>query len=319
MEAPLLRTSCKRALAARTASVAKPGCRQQQRRWLATPTDTQEPIRAAAPIRFNSDRNQFARRNADVDERGRSHRLLERVRVVPASPSYFTATPQYTDDLLHLTALLRKYQHIPVCAPGQAPQIAWKTYDQYTSEISEVVKQTRFSRLVGLIKRLNSIHPPLVPADVAQALLKFRRTLQPFMNKPNPVVVDKWGRARAVGKRKSSRAQCFVVEGDGQVLINGQSLTEYFGRVHDRESVVWALKATQRMDKYNIWAVVRGGGTTGQAEALMLGVARALLVHEPDLKPALRRAGVVTRDPRRVERKKPGHIKARKMPTWVKR
>lgn len=214
---------------------------------------------------------------------------MQRVRVVPASPSYFTARPQYTDDLLHLTELLRLHQHLPLCPPGEAPQIAWKTYDQYIAAVNEPVKKTQYGRLLGLVKRLNYIHPPLVPQAVAGALLKFRRTLQPFMNKPKPLVVDEWGRARAVGRRKSSHAQCFVVEGEGEVLINGRSLTEYFGRVHDRESVVWALKATQRMDKYNVWVVVKGGGTTGQAEAIMLGVARALLVHEPALKPALRR------------------------------
>ena len=72
-------------------------------------------------------------------------------------------------------------------------------------------------------------------------------------------------------------------------MVNGKKLTEYFGRLHDRESAVWALKATQRLDKYNVWALATGGGTTGQAESITLGLARALLAHEPDLKPALRR------------------------------
>ncbi|KAH9828232.1 37S ribosomal protein S9, mitochondrial, partial [Teratosphaeria destructans] len=124
---------------------------------------------------------------------------------------------------------------------------------------------------------------------------------------------------RAVGRRKSSRAIVALVEGEGEALVNERSLSDYFGRVHDRESAVWALKATGRLDKYNVWALVKGGGTTGQAEAITLAVAKALLAHEPDLKPALRRAGVVTRDPRSVERKKPGKLKARKMPAWVKR
>ena len=101
--------------------------------------------------------------------------------------------------------------------------------------------------------------------------------------------MDQWGRARGVGRRKSSNAVVYLVEGEGEVLVNGQSLTQAFGRVHDRESAIWALKATDRIDKYNVWAVVNGGGTTGQAEALTLGVAKALMVHEPDLKPALRR------------------------------
>ena len=130
--------------------------------------------------------------------------------------------------------------------------------------------------------------------------------------------------------------------------MNGKSINQAFARIHDRESALWALKATGRMDKYNVWALVNGGGLTGQAESITLAVAKALLVHEPSLKPALRRgmfvlfflvlfwlwkcwfrgcrlivrfvaAGCVTRDPRRVERKKPGKLKARKMPAWVKR
>ena len=128
-----------------------------------------------------------------------------------------------------------------------------------------------------------------------------------------------------------------LVEGDGQVLVNGRKLLEVFPRVHDRESALWALKVTERMDKYNVFALVQGGGTTGQAESVTLALAKALLVHEPALKPVLRRgeswplfsvlnleansfaAGCVTSDARRVERKKPGRLKARKKPAWVKR
>jgi small subunit ribosomal protein S9 len=98
---------------------------------------------------------------------------------------------------------------------------------------------------------------------------------------------------------------------------------------------MWALKCTHRLDKYNVWATVAGGGTTGQAEALALAVAKAVCVHEPALKTSLRNgtssrpttsqpanpapAGCIARDPRAVERKKPGHLKARKKPAWVKR
>jgi ribosomal protein S9 len=150
------------------------------------------------------------------------------------------------------------------------------------------VQETRYNRLLEIIKRLNYIHPALVPEEVTAALDRFKRTLQPFLNKPKPILVDQYGRARASGRRKSSTASVYVVEGTGEAIVNGKSLTEYFGRLHDRESVVWALKATQRLDKYNVWAVASGGGTTGQAEAIMLAVSKALMAHEPDLKPALR-------------------------------
>ena len=79
------------------------------------------------------------------------------------------------------------------------------------------------------------------------------------------------------------------MEGTGEVLVNGKNIVQAFPRLHDRESALWALKVTQRLDKYNVWALVEGGGVTGQAESITLALARALLVHEPALKPALRR------------------------------
>ncbi|KAF2216360.1 hypothetical protein CERZMDRAFT_33560 [Cercospora zeae-maydis SCOH1-5] len=258
------------------------------------------------------------RRGGNQDD-DRNHPILRRIRIVPASPSYFTATPRYIDDLLALSALLRKYQLLPVLPPGEAPRVAWKTIEKYKAEVAEPVRAKSYKMLLELLKRLNYIHPSLIPAEVTQALEKFKRLVQPHHNRPKPILVDQYGRSRAVGRRKSSTASVFVVEGEGKVFINGKPLTDYFGRLHDRESAVWALKATQRMDKYNVWALAQGGGTTGQADAIALGLAKALLAHEPDLKPALRRARVITRDPRRVERKKPGKLKARKMPAWVKR
>lgn len=188
-----------------------------------------------------------------------------------------------------------------------------------------------------------------MPAEVKAAIAEYKRDIDPTVNTTKPIPIDKFGRACGAGRRKSSVARAWVVEGNGEVLVNGKTLSNAFARIHDRESAVWPLKATDRLDKYNVWALVEGGGTTGQAEAMTLAVAKALMAHEPLLKPALRRgmsfsslkcaqtgpatcapikvchvltgeiAGCVTRDPRRVERKKPGHLKARKMPTWVKR
>lgn len=215
--------------------------------------------------------------------------LLERIRIVPASPSYFTATPRYTDDLLALSTLLRKHLLLPQLPRGHAPRIAWKTWGQYKAEVDEPVKETRYKRLLEIIKRLNYIHPALVPEEVTSTLARFKRTIQPYLNQPKPILIDKHGRTKTVGRRKSSTATVYVVEGTGEVMVNGKSLTEYFGRLHDRESAVWAMKSTERLDKYNVWAVAQGGGTTGQAEAVMLAVAKGLLAHEPDLKTALRR------------------------------
>ncbi|TKA26667.1 hypothetical protein B0A50_04775 [Salinomyces thailandicus] len=351
--AVLSRTGFRRAVAA-CQHPAKRRVAQQPRRFFATPTDAQgrDEITPAPEVRLTNDPDQFSRSSTHADTpsapsasraRGQSNRNtvangrqyrprdggggsgtgsapdLRRLRIAPASPSYFTATPKYTDDLLMLSALHRRHQLLPILPPGQAPRVAWKTIDQYKTELAEPVRAKMYGVLVQLLKRLNYIHPSLLPEEVATALQGFKREVQPHLNVPKPVPVSQYGVAVAVGRRKSASATVHLVEGTGEVVINGKSLSEYFGRLHDRESCVWALKATARLDKYNMWVVTDGGGTTGQAEAIMLGVGRALLALEPDLKMAVRRAGAITRNPKRVERKKPGKLKARKMPTWVKR
>ncbi|KAL8701480.1 MAG: hypothetical protein Q9224_000480 [Gallowayella concinna] len=243
----------------------------------------------------------------------------QNARVVPASPSYFSGRPDFTDNLLNLQALLRKYQTLPTLPPGQAPRVAWRTVSQYRLLVGEPVRASRYTQVVEVLKRLNQIHPAVMPPDLLEAMQIYKRAVNPFAVVKKLSVIDEDGRACGIGRRKSSSAKVFLVQGEGEVLVNGKSINQVFGRIHDRESALWPLKATNRIDKYNVWALVSGGGTTGQAEALTLGTAKALMVHEPDLKPALRRAGCVTRDPRRVERKKPGKLKARKMPAWVKR
>ncbi|KAH7128460.1 ribosomal protein S5 domain 2-type protein [Dendryphion nanum] len=272
----------------------------------------------AAP-RFKFDREDSTDKARDTDNADKDSNFLRKLRVVPASPSYFSAKPTFHDDIISLTTLLRKVVTLPTIPPSEAPKVAWKTIDQYRIMTNEPVKTQRFHRMLHILRRLNCIHPSLMPQEVVDAMLRYKKDSQPGDIKPKPGVIDELGRAKGVGRRKTSSATAWIVEGEGEVLVNGKSLAHYFGRLHDRESAVWALKASQRLDKYNIFALTSGGGVTGQAEALTLAVAKALLVHEPALKPVLRQAGCVTRDPRKVERKKPGHVKARKMPAWVKR
>ncbi|KFY21401.1 hypothetical protein V493_07448 [Pseudogymnoascus sp. VKM F-4281 (FW-2241)] len=271
-------------------------------------TISDPPVAAAPPV-------DFAQMSRDgLPGNGQLH-----ARVVPASPSYFTGLPRFVDSLLKLQALLRKNETLPVVKPGQAPRVAWQTLESYRSSLGEHVRTSKYQKVIQILHRLNHIHPTLKTPEVNAAIEAHRRSIDPFANKARPITIDRFGRALGVGRRKSSTARAWLVEGTGEVLVNGKTLVDAFSRVHDRESAIWALKATERIDKYNVWALVEGGGTTGQAEALTLGVTKALLAHEPSLKPALRRAGCVTRDPRKVERKKHGHVKARKMPAWVKR
>ncbi|KAM0285138.1 hypothetical protein ACHAQH_001567 [Verticillium albo-atrum] len=241
------------------------------------------------------------------------------VRAFPASPSYFTRQPRFNDALVELTALFERYQKLPILPPDEVPPQLWKTLDGYSLFTGEPIKALPYSQVLRMVKRLHQIHPKIMPGEVKEVLEGFKRDINPFLNVAKEIKLDQFGRALGVGRRKESTARAWVVEGTGEVQVNGKPLSQAFGRIHDRESAVWALKSTERIDKYNVWALVEGGGTTGQAEALTLAISKALMAHEPALKPTLRAAGCITRDKRVVERKKHGHLKARKMPAWVKR
>jgi small subunit ribosomal protein S9 len=210
-------------------------------------------------------------------------------RVVPASPSYFTGKPSFTDNLISLQAILRKFQTLPTLAPAQAPRAAWRTLSQYRVMVGEPVKASKYYKIIEVLRRLNRIHPALMPEEVVTAINHYKRDVDPFAMIRRPQTVDADGRSFGAGRRKASTAKVYLVEGEGEVLVNGKTLNQAFPRIHDRESAIWALKATARVDKYNVWAIVAGGGLTGQAESITLAVAKALMVHEPALKPALRR------------------------------
>ena len=214
---------------------------------------------------------------------------LKYTRVVPASASYFTAFPRFSDDLLHLTQVLQRHSSLPTVPPSQAKRVAWRTLPDYRIKVGEPIKAARYHKIISILQRLNRIYPSLKPAEVIQAMEPYKRDLDPYKDRSKPRTLDDLGRAFGKGGRKTSSARAYLVEGRGEMLVNGKKLHDVFKRIHDRESAMWALKSTGRMDKYNVWALVDGGGTTGQAESLTLAVAKALLVHEPALKPALRR------------------------------
>ena len=123
-----------------------------------------------------------------------------------------------------------------------------------------------------------------------------------------------------IGRRKSSTARVRVMNGSGQFLVNGKTLEEYFTRVGDMDTIVEPFAvAGENQTQFDVSVLVRGGGVTGQRDAVQLGVARALVKFNPDFRPPIRRAGLLTRDPRIKERKKPGLKRARKAPTYTKR
>ncbi len=121
------------------------------------------------------------------------------------------------------------------------------------------------------------------------------------------------------GRRKSSTARVFLTRGTGEITINRRPLDRYFGRETARMVIRQPLNVAEMVDKVDIRASVKGGGNTGQAGAIRHGITRALLQYDESLRPALRKAGFVTRDSREVERKKVGLHKARKRPQYSKR
>ena len=123
----------------------------------------------------------------------------------------------------------------------------------------------------------------------------------------------------ALGRRKSAVARVFLTEGTGKITINNRDLTEYFPSSILQFVVKQPLQLLEVLEKYDIKANIDGGGFTGQSQALRLAIARALYKLNPEDKSALRKAGFVTRDPRQVERKKPGQPKARRRFQFSKR
>ena len=121
------------------------------------------------------------------------------------------------------------------------------------------------------------------------------------------------------GRRKTSAARVFLQPGRGRILVNGKPLDEYFGRVTARMIVRQPLDVLKMNESVDVEVTVEGGGTTGQAGAIRHGLTRALIEYDEANRPALRKAGFVTRDARAVERKKVGLHKARRAPQYSKR
>lgn len=183
---------------------------------------------------------------------------------------------------------------LPTLPSDQAPRATWLKLATYRSQLGEPITASKYSKVLQLLARLNRIQPNLQTEKLRRVMDLFRRPDVVGLQKPPPRVLDEDGRAHGMGRRKESTARVQLVEGAGEVLVNGRSILLAFPRLHDRESALWALKVTGRMDKYNVFAIVKGGGITGQAESVTLALARALMVHEPALKPTLRKGEILS-------------------------
>ena len=123
----------------------------------------------------------------------------------------------------------------------------------------------------------------------------------------------------ATGRRKTSSARVYLKKGKGDISVNDRKLDEYFGRKVAQMLVMQPLELLDLSEKLDINIKVKGGGSFGQAGAIRHGISRALTSFDEELRPQLKKAGLLTRDPRRVERKRPGLVKARKSKQFSKR
>ena len=123
----------------------------------------------------------------------------------------------------------------------------------------------------------------------------------------------------ATGRRKKSIAKVWVKKGSGNIHVNGKKMIEYFHKANLQTAIFRPLTIVKRESEYDIRCSVKGGGLTGQAGAIIHGIARAIVLHEPDLKPTLKKENLTTRDSRAVERKKYGRKKARRSFQFSKR
>lgn len=135
---------------------------------------------------------------------------------------------------------------------------------------------------------------------------------------PQPVIDEK-GRAYGTGRRKDAVAKVWVSRGSGKVTVNGRDIAQYFARGTQRLIINQPFDVSNRAGQFDVNCIVAGGGLSGQAGAVRHGISRALVNFEPELRTTLKKAGLLTRDSRVVERKKYGRHKARRGTQWVKR
>ena len=265
----------------------------------------------------------------------------------PASPSFYSTRPQFYDQVAQLekaissaNTALRRVQLLPLPAFARAslPPLhpVWKNKEEMSSEFSTKMTLARYRKVTKLLNELNEYYNIAQTAGVHDISNKIGGVVRMFESakkdaflargKRKRVVLDVYGRSYTVGKRKTSSARVWMIPVQEAsvvpvttILVNNLPLNEFFPLPADRERITRPLKVAGVLGKYNIFAIVRGGGTTGQSGALSHGISKGIVAHEPDLEDLFRKAKLTRRDPRMVERKKTGFAKARKRYTWVKR
>lgn len=245
---------------------------------------------------------------------------------------------------------------LPDFARASLPPLfpVWKAQIEMAGDFNTRMTMGRYRKVVKLLNQLNDYHRIATIGschDLAEKILyitsMFESTEKEAVlarGKRKKVELDEHGRSYTLGKRKTSSARVWMIPVQAPkleptpdemlglppteptysvttttILVNNLPINEYFVLPADRERITRPLRVAGVLGKYNIFAIVRGGGTTGQSGALAHGISKGIVAHEPDFETLFRRAKLTRRDPRMVERKKTGLAKARKRYAWVKR
>ncbi|CCH42735.1 40S ribosomal protein S9, mitochondrial [Wickerhamomyces ciferrii] len=242
---------------------------------------------------------------------------LEQKRIIPVDNTYYDESPPHEKIMRDLNDLLRKYVTLP---RDDSKVNKWLTFDQYQGLAKDPrLRPGNHRDLVKVLSRLNKIDSQLMPEEIETQLKKFARAQGQKEEVKVIRKLDEFGRSKTIGGRKAATAMVYMSKGSGEILVNGRPLNKEFKRLAEREEILYPLKVVESEGEYNIFITVEGGGFSGKAGAIANAIGKGLVIHNPLLKPRLYKAGCMSRDNRRKERKKPGKRKARKSPTWVKR
>ncbi|WVQ71962.1 hypothetical protein IAR50_001504 [Cryptococcus sp. DSM 104548] len=272
-------------------------------------------------------------------------------------PQFHEALASLSATVAQTTSVLRK-AHIYPLPDGlpavTSPRASWVSPEELSSIFQTKLKTSTLRQVMDLLSELHNLRHisdlsgyPELAGKIDKELARYERlsgeakTAEKESKKKK--TVDEFGRAYGMGRKKTSSARVWAIPSSAalpilestassssdstpalslpksEILINHQPLHTYFPRLADREAVLRPLRLTGLLGAYNVFAFSSGGGVSGQAGAVALGLARALSVMREDAVDVLRADGALMRDPRMVERKKTGKAKARKGYTWVKR
>lgn len=245
----------------------------------------------------------------------------------PTSPAFFSCRSAFQDQFGVLSTVLKELDGAhgrllasgsgPIEAPTSAAPPPWLPKEDIEIKLGQRLFDHEYAELTGLFTKL-WLHP--LGGERARAavtpFLRFASGTQPM---PPKGKVDDQGRGHGVGHRKTSRAEVWVSEGQGSFTVNGRTLAEVFPLSTTRFHAFEPLRLVGALSRFDVVATVTGGGHSGQAGAVRHGLSLALAAHTADFEKPLQEAGMLTRDNRIVERKKPGQRKARRKFQWVKR